>query len=115
MLITFKCRAKETPDLVMLAQHVKPIFDLLDKDPVMGVITAAETAHAIQLLQGEIAKTPNTKAAGVEHDVLAHHGENGDDPGHEVIEPVSYSARMLPLLKMLIAANKAKEDILWGV
>jgi hypothetical protein len=113
MLITFKCKA--SPDLVMLEQHVKPIFDLLDKEPKIGVITAGETAHAIQLLQGEIAKTAHEKSAEVEHDVLAHHGENGDDHGHEVIEPVAYSARMRPLLEMLKRANEAGNDILWGI
>src|SRR5437879_6454822 len=102
MLIKFKCKA--SPDLIMLEQHVKPIIELLNKDVVRGVITDEETGHVILLLQGEIAKTSHEKSAEVEHDVLAHHGENGDDPGHDVIEPVTYSARMRPLLNMLIKA-----------
>jgi hypothetical protein len=114
MLITFKC--KSSPDVVMFEQHVQPIFELLDKDVKIGVITAAETAHAIQLLQGEIAKTTaHEKSAEVERDVVAHHNENGDDPGHEVIEHVAYAARTRPLLAMLMAANKAGDDVLWGI
>jgi len=114
MLITFKC--KSSPDVVMYEQHIQRIFELLHKEAKIGVITAAETAHAIELLQGEIAKTTaHEKSAEVERDVVAHHGENGDDHGHEAIEHVAYAARTRPLLAMLIAANKAGDDVLWGI
>lgn len=114
MLITFKCKA--SPDVVMYEHHVQRIFELLHKEPKIGVITAAETTHAIELLQSEIAKTmAHEKSAEVERDVVAHHNENGDDHGHEVIEHVAYAARTRPLLEMLIAANKAGNDVLWGI
>ena len=114
MLITFKCKA--SPDVVMYEQHVQRIFELLHKEPKIGVITAAETGPAIELLQGEIAKTSaHEKSAEVERDVVAHHGESGDDHNHEAIERVPYAARTRPLLEMLIAANKAGNDVLWGI
>ncbi|QRX83760.1 DUF1840 domain-containing protein [Glaciimonas sp. PAMC28666] len=114
MLITFKCKA--SPDVTMYEQHVQRIFELLHKEAKIGVITAAETGHAVQLLQGEIARTSaHEKSAEVERDVVAHHGENGDDHGHETTERVAYAARTRPLLDMLVAANKAGNDVLWGI
>jgi hypothetical protein len=51
----------------------------------------------------------------VVRDVDAHHNENGDDNEHEKPEPVSFSARMFPLLEMLHAAHKNQRDVVWGV
>ncbi|WP_050464135.1 DUF1840 domain-containing protein [Herbaspirillum autotrophicum] len=114
MLVTFKSKA--AADVVMYESHAKPILDMLHKDLKRGVITAAESSAAIALLETQIGNSKNHEAAeALQRDVQAHHNENGDDNGHEKIEPVTFSARAYPLLDMLRAANKGSYDILWGV
>ena len=114
MLVTFKSKA--AADVVMYATHAKPILDLLHKDIKRGVITAGESAAALELLGNQIAQSKShDAAAALERDVHAHHNANGDDSGHETIEAVTFSARAYPLLDMLRAANKGNFDILWGV
>ncbi len=54
MLVTFK--SKNATDVMMYAEHAKPILDLLHKDIQRGVITAAETGPAIAALEAAIAE-----------------------------------------------------------
>lgn len=114
MLITFK--SKSYPDVMMYQEHAKRILDLLDKDPEMGVITSAEAARAVDLLEHEIEesrKHPSTDV--VEQDIKAHHGDDENDPDHEQVEMVSFSTRAYPMLEMLRSARDHHTDILWGV
>jgi len=117
MLITFKSRA--SAEVVMYEQHANRILDLLHKDHKQGVITAAETADAIKVLEAEIdlvkAHEAHAASDAIERDVVAHHNENGDDNEHEQMETVSFSSRAYPLLEMLRAAHKEQRDVLWGV
>jgi hypothetical protein len=114
MLVTFKSKA--TADVVMYESHAQPILDLLHKDIKRGVITAAEAVDAIALLEKQIDHSKAHDAAdALERDVHKHHNANGDDHGHEKIEPVSFSARAYPLLDMLRESQKGGHDILWGV
>ncbi len=114
MLVTFKSKA--AADVVMYESHAKPILDLLHKDLTRGVITAAESAAAIALLEKQVNNSKAHDAAeALERDVHKHHNANGDDHGHEKIEPVTFSARVYPLLDMLREAQKGNFDILWGV
>ena len=100
----------------MYKEHAKRILDLLHKDVNRGVITAAETADAVQVLEREIAETRlHTASEDVRRDVVAHHGEAGDDSDHEGAEIVSFSTRAYPLLAMLRAAKAGGSDVLWGV
>lgn len=114
MLVTFKSKA--AADVVMYESHAKPILDSLHKDIKRGVITAAESTEAIALLEKQIVNSKAHDAAEtLERDVLAHHNPQGDDNGHEKIEPVTFSARAYPLLDMLREAKKGNYDVLWGV
>jgi hypothetical protein len=114
MLVTFKSKA--AADVVMYESHAKPILDLLNKDIKRGVITAAESSDAITLLEKQVDNSKAHDAAeALERDVHKHHNANGDDTGHEKIEPVTFSARAYPLLDMLRAARKGNHDVLWGV
>jgi hypothetical protein len=114
MLVTFKSKA--AADVVMYESHAKPILDLLNKDIKRGVITAAESTDAIALLEKQVDNSKAHDAAeALERDVHKHHNANGDDTGHEKIEPVTFSARAYPLLDMLRAAKKGNYDVLWGV
>lgn len=114
MLITFKSKA--AADVLMYEEHAKRILELLHKDVKRGVITAAESANAVAVLEAEIAGSkahhPSEEMA---RDVAAHHGEAGDDNDHEKMQFVSFSTRAYPLLEMLRAASQGNNDVMWGV
>ena len=100
----------------MYKEHAKRILDLLDKDANRGVITAAEAPNAVAVIEHEIAETRlHTASEDVRRDVVAHHGEAGDDTDHEGSEVVSFATRAYPLLEMLRAAKAGGNDVLWGV
>jgi hypothetical protein len=114
MLITFKSKAAS--DVVMYKEHAKRILALLHKDPLQGVITAAEAPGAVAALEKEIAESRIHPVTGdVQRDVQAHHGDVGDDTDHEEMEVVSFATRAYPLLEMLRAAKLGGHDVLWGV
>jgi len=113
MLITFKCRSY--PEVLMYQEHAKRILDLLHKEPERGVITAAEAEQVIPRLEAEIEESRKHQATEqVAQDVHAHHRDE-DDHEHQLIEVVTFSARMYPLLEMMRSARDNKTDILWGV
>jgi hypothetical protein len=114
MLITFTSKA--AAEVTMYKEHAKRILDLLHKDVNRGVITAAEAPEAVKVIEREIAETRlHTASEDVRRDVVAHHGEAGDDADHEGAEIVSFAARAYPLLEMLRAAKAGGNDVLWGV
>jgi hypothetical protein len=114
MLISFTSKA--AAEVTMYKEHAKRILDLLHKDVNRGVITAAESADAVAVLEREIAETRlHTASEDVRRDVVAHHGEAGDDTDHEGMEVVSFATRAYPLLEMLRAAKAGGHDVLWGV
>jgi hypothetical protein len=114
MLVTFKSKA--AAEVLMYKEHAKRILDLLHKDIERGVITAAETSKAVATLEAEIAESKlHSGSEEVERDVVAHHGEAGDDNEHEQAEAVSFATRAYPLLEMLRAAQKNGNEVMWGV
>jgi hypothetical protein len=114
MLITFKSKA--AAEVLMYEEHAKRILDLLNKDVKRGVITSAEAPTAVAKLEAEIAESRlHPTSEEVRRDVLAHHGEEGDDNEHEPVEFVSFATRVYPLLEMLRAAQQNKQDVMWGV
>ncbi|THC40659.1 DUF1840 domain-containing protein [Massilia sp. Mn16-1_5] len=114
MLITFKSKAY--PDVMMYQDHAKRILDLLNKEPEIGVITAAEAGRAVELLEHEIEESrKHPPSEEIEQDIKAHRGDDDDDPDHEQAQIVSFSTRAYPMLEMLRAARDNKCDILWGV
>jgi hypothetical protein len=114
MLVTFKSKA--AAEVLMYEEHAKRILDLLNKDVKRGIITAAEMPNAIAKIEAEIAESRLHPASEeVRRDVLAHHGEEGDDNEHEPVEFVSFATRVYPLLEMLRAARSEEQDVMWGV
>ncbi|MDP9109690.1 MAG: DUF1840 domain-containing protein [Pseudomonadota bacterium] len=114
MLVTFKSKA--AADVTMYQVHAKRLLDLLGKDVNRGVITAAETGHALEVLDAQVeASRLHPASDEVERDVHAHHGDAGDDSLHEPSQNVSFAARSFPLMEMLRAAHAGNNDILWGV
>jgi hypothetical protein len=114
MLLTFKSKA--AANVTMYEEHAKRILDLLHKDVKRGILTSDELANAIATLESEIAISKvHSAPEEVLRDVMAHHGENGDDNEHEPHEIVSFSTRAYPLLEMMRAAQKGGYDVMWGV
>lgn len=114
MLVTFKSKA--AAEVLMYEEHAKRILDLLHKDVKRGVITSAEAPAAVAKLEAEIAESRlHPTSEEMRRDVLAHHGEEGDDNEHEQVEHVSFATRAYPLLEMLRAAHKENRDVMWGV
>jgi hypothetical protein len=114
MLLTFK--SKGAANVTMYETHAKQILDLLHKDVKIGVITAAETAHAVSVLEKVVGESRRHEASEeILRDINAHHNENGDDNNHEPAEHVSFANRAYPLLDMLREAQKGNYDVLWGV
>jgi hypothetical protein len=114
MLVTFKSKA--AAEVLMYEDHAKRILDLLNKDVKRGVITSAETPTVVAKLEAEIAESRlHPTSEEVRRDVLAHHGEEGDDNEHEPVEFVSFATRAYPLLEMLRAARQDGHDVMWGV
>lgn len=114
MLVTFK--SKSAAEVLMYEEHAKRILDLLGKDVKRGVITSAEMPTAVTKLEAEIAESRlHPTSEEVRRDVLAHHGDEGDDNEHEPVEFVSFATRAYPLLEMLRAARHDGHDVMWGV
>ncbi|MBC7456588.1 MAG: DUF1840 domain-containing protein [Massilia sp.] len=114
MLVTFTSKA--AAEVTMYKEHAKRILDLLGKDVNRGVITAAEAAQAVAVVEKEIAETRLHQGSDdVQRDIHAHHGEVGDDTDHEGMEVVSFATRAYPLLEMMRAARDGGHDLLWGV
>lgn len=114
MLVTFKSKA--AAEVTMYEVHAKRLLDLLGKEVSRGVITAAETGHALEILGAQVeASRLHPASDEMEHDVHAHHGDTGDDSNHEPSQNVSFSARAFPFMEMLRAAHDGNNDILWGV
>jgi hypothetical protein len=114
MLITFKSKA--AAEVLMYEEHAKRILDLLNKDVKQGVITAAETSKAVEKLEAEIRESRlHSASEEVQRDVMAHHGDEGDDNEHERPEFVSFATRAYPLLEMLRASKHEGTEVMWGV
>ncbi|CAN5868563.1 hypothetical protein BH11PSE12_BH11PSE12_06940 [soil metagenome] len=114
MLITFTSKA--AAEVTMYKEHARRALELLNKDVNRGVITVAETADAIKVIEAAVAESrAHPVSEDVVRDIDVHHNEDGDDNDHEQAEQVSFSARMYPLLEMLHAAQKNQRDVVWGV
>jgi len=109
MLVTFKCRA--SPDVTMLENLAQYLLGIIGKRlGPRGVITHDELEVAISKLESAIAIDKKERA---EHEGHFHDGEDGHEHHHEV--PVGLAQRAFPFLDMLRAAQKAQNDIVWGI
>jgi hypothetical protein len=116
MLITFK--SKSSPEVTMYKEHAQRILDVLDKNLARGVITAAEAAKALELLEQEVALSklhPEVDAGHANHS-HAHHLPEEDETA-EMAEKnhIGFAQRAYPLLEMLRTARDGGDNIMWGV
>jgi hypothetical protein len=117
MLVTFK--SKSSPEVTMYQEHAQRILDVLSKNPARGVITAAEAANALTLLEQEVALSKLQPEVDLEHSTQLHMGHElpADSEPAELAEKhhVGFAQRAFPLLEMLRAARDGGENIVWGV
>ncbi len=116
MLITFK--SKSSADLTMYQEHAQRILDLLNKNASRGVITATEAAHAVQLLEQEVALSklhPEVEADHATHTHAHTLPDEGETPEMAERNHVAFAQRAYPLLEMLRTARDQGADIIWGV
>lgn len=113
MLIAFK--SKSSPEVLMYQEHAQRILDLLHKNPQRGVITAAEAAQALSVLEHEVAESKRHPETDVEHDVHTPEQEEGETREHALAQRVGFAARAFPLLEMLRNAKAENENIIWGI
>ena len=80
MLIAFK--SKSSPEVLMFQEHAQRILDLLHKNPTRGVITAAEAAQALSVLEHEVSESKLHPETDIEHDIHAQAtGSDGRNAG----------------------------------
>ncbi len=111
MLIIFKSRA--AAEVIMYKEHIAAVLEMLNKDTHRGVITAAESTHAIEVIEKLIEEDKQARKQS----------ENQDDLEDDLDElekrkkrdMVTLSARLFPILEMLKMAHKKQENILWGI
>lgn len=114
MLVTFKSKA--AAEVIMYEEHAKRILDMLGKEVKQGIIRVEETGQAIARIEQEI----ETVKKQAESERAAQEGagkdqDEDDDNDRPAAQPVSFSARVYPLLEMLRAAHAAGQPVIWGV
>ena len=133
MLVIFKSKA--AGDIIMFEENAKDVLDALGKDVEKGIILPDEAADAMARLEAEIERRKVIEAKEkAERDAQekerAERETRARDRGDVVeleklmrekerrkerAEPVSFAARVYPLMEMLKRAQKKKKDIVWGV
>jgi len=116
MLITFK--SKSSPEVTMYQEHAERILDVLSKNHTRGVITAAEAAHALQLLEQEVALSklhPEVDAGHANHTHPHHLPEEDETAEMAEKNHIGFAQRAYPLLEMLRAARDGGDNIVWGI
>lgn len=112
LLITFQSSA--AAEITMYKAHVKELFDTLDKNCERGVITCAEIAHVMQVLETMIVKDKQERQ--LQEQMRPDEDEDIDRFEQKSRDQtVSLSARFFPLIEMLKLAQKKQKDIIWGV
>lgn len=113
MLITFK--SKKSPNLLMYQKHVQAYLDLLGKHPERGVISIAETARALEILETAIADSKLKQQEEQELEIDQQQGDIEEGKLMPQVISVDFSARVYPLLEMLRTAHQHGHEIIWGV
>jgi hypothetical protein len=114
MLIIFKSKA--AAEVIMYKEHIALVLDKLNKNTDRGVITFAESGHAIEMIEKLIEEDKQLREQQENLDGNADDESDLDEfEKRKKRDTVTLSARLFPILDMLRAANKKQEDVLWGV
>ncbi len=107
MLITFSSKAGA--DILMLAQHAKPLLLIIgktdDKDLLTrGVLMPEQLLDAIAQLE---------EAIGAEHPQNQEDDPDTDLPKEAIARPVGLRQRAFPLLDLLKRAHELNTPVMW--
>ena len=108
MVFTFTSKAGA--DILMLAQHAKPIFELIDKEPTeRGILDVEQMPSALQALKQAIEdeKSTGNPSSSYDESLPERHGA-------DVHAVVSLHQRAWPLVKMIERALELKEAVVWS-
>jgi hypothetical protein len=105
----YKFKSKAAGDLIMLEPNGRQVLEIIGKDPgPKGIIQPEQMGAAIQALEAAIARD-EAQQEQAEEEARA----KGEKAVHA--EGVSLRQRAVPLVDMLRRAEKAGQDIVWGV
>ena len=107
MLVTFSSKAGA--DILMLAQHAKPLLTIIgktdDKDLMTrGVFMPEQLGKAISLLEQAIAAEPKQ---------TQDDEQDSDHPKDALTMPVGLRQRSFPLLDLLKRAQALEVPVMW--
>ena len=107
MLVTFSSKAGA--DILMLAQHAKPLLTIIGKTDdndllTRGVFMPEQLEAAIFSLEHAIAAEPN---------LHQDKDEDGDLPKDALALPVGLKQRSFPLLDLLKRARALQVPVIW--
>ena len=105
----YKFKSKAAGDLIMLEQNGRQVLQIIGKDPApKGIIEPAQMAPAIAALESAVAREEADQKK-VEDEAQAKGGKPVPADG------ISLRQRAVPFVDMLRRAEKAGQDIVWGV
>jgi hypothetical protein len=105
----YKFKSKAAGDLIMLEPNGRRVLEIIGKDAgPTGIILTEQMPAAISAVEAAIAKEEADQKA------LADEAQaKGEKPPR--FDGVSLRQRAVPFLDMLRRAEKANEEIVWGV
>ena len=105
----YKFKSKAAGDLIMLEPNGRQVLQIIGKDPgPKGIIEPPQMGAAVQALESAIARE---EAEQQQADAQAR------AKGEKAVraDGISLRQRAVPFIDMLRRAEKAGEDIVWGV
>ena len=105
----YKFKSKAAGDLIMLEPNGRQVLQIIGKEPTpKGIIQPGEMAAAIRALESAIERD-EAEQKKADDEAQAR----GEKPIHA--EGISLRQRAVPFVDMLRRAEKAEQDIVWGV
>jgi hypothetical protein len=109
-IMVFTFTSKAGADILMLAQHAKPIFELIGKEPSeRGILDVEQMPSALQALKQAIGDEKFTGNRSLSNDEIQTESHDADI--HAV---VSLHQRAWPLVQMIERALELKEAVVWS-
>ena len=105
----YKFKSKAAGDLIMLEPNGRQVLQIIGKDPApKGIIEPAQMASAIVALESAIAREEAEQKKS-DDEALG----KGEKPVRA--DGISLRQRAVPFVDMLRRAEKAGQEIVWGV
>ena len=113
----YKFKSKATADLIMLEPNGRQILRIIGKDPAnKGILEVAEMQQAIEALRQAVQQEEDAQAQANAQN--ANDAENKKDTTSastsEQERAVSLRQRATPFIDMLLRAQRAGKDVVWG-